>query len=96
MQAPSIIVIAGVVAHTHRQDACETSDPSPDGLPILPVLFTPRFSASLMSKSFFAVSRRTRPYPGSALLESGAARCGRVLVVVVLMWLLTGWALDWW
>lgn len=42
-----------------------------------------------------AASRR-RMYQGSALLDSSFQRFYRVLVVVVLMWLLSGWAMDWW
>lgn len=37
-----------------------------------------------------------RVYQGSALLHSAARRLGRVLVVVALMWLIAGWAMDWW
>lgn len=42
-----------------------------------------------------AASRR-RVYRGSALLDSCFQRFSRVLLVVALMWLLSGWAMDWW
>jgi hypothetical protein len=35
-------------------------------------------------------------YRGSALLASGAQRVFRVLLAVVFLWALTGWAMDWW
>ncbi|HLU14241.1 MAG TPA: hypothetical protein VKZ71_00240 [Burkholderiaceae bacterium] len=35
-------------------------------------------------------------YQGSALLYSSIQRVARVLVVVALMWLMAGWAMDWW
>lgn len=40
-------------------------------------------------------ARKTGGYRGSALLHSSAKRMLRVLLVVVLMWVLTGWALGW-
>ena len=40
---------------------------------------------------------RARPrYRGSALLASAPARVLRVLPVVLGVWLLCGWALEWW
>ena len=42
------------------------------------------------------VAPRRRIYRGSALLDSSVRRFLRVLVVVALMWLLSGWAMDWW
>ncbi|MBP6019463.1 MAG: hypothetical protein KA735_08220 [Burkholderiaceae bacterium] len=40
--------------------------------------------------------RSTRPYCGSALLDSSVARMARVLLAVLLLWALTGWAMGWW
>lgn len=40
--------------------------------------------------------RTKRAYQGSALLDSCFQRFFRVLLVVALMWLLSGWAMDWW
>jgi len=37
-----------------------------------------------------------RPYHGSALLASCWARVGQTALIVVLLWALAGWALQWW
>ncbi|HUH41204.1 MAG TPA: hypothetical protein VL024_10080 [Castellaniella sp.] len=39
---------------------------------------------------------RSRRYRGSALLLSAHQRMLRALLAVILLWLLTGWALQWW
>lgn|GEM_PF-4240861 len=39
--------------------------------------------------------RSTRTYSGSALLLSAAQRLAGTAVVIVLMWLLSAWALGW-
>lgn len=49
-----------------------------------------------MSRRFHAFTRRDAAYRGSALLQSSWQRMLQVLVIVVLMWTLTGWAMDWW
>ena len=49
-----------------------------------------------MLKSIVAPGSRTRAYRGSALLDSSVQRFLRVLMVVLLMWVLAGWAMDWW
>ncbi|NYT64645.1 hypothetical protein H0A58_01520 [Alcaligenaceae bacterium] len=40
--------------------------------------------------------RSTRPYRGSSLLDSALSRMVRVLLAVLLLWALTGWAMGWW
>lgn len=40
--------------------------------------------------------RRSRPYRGTALLTSSLARASRVLLAVMFLWMLTGWAMGWW
>ena len=50
-----------------------------------------------MLKAFAGRTRpRARSYQGSAMLDSYIQRFLRVLIVVVLMWALAGWAMDWW
>ena len=39
---------------------------------------------------------RPRPYRGSSLLLSAGQRMRRVALAVLFLWLLTGWALQWW
>lgn len=43
-----------------------------------------------------APAAASRPYRGSTLLASCAVRVTRVLVPVLLLWGLAGWAMDWW
>ncbi len=46
---------------------------------------------------FLPILRRRRAaYRGSAMLHSATARAARLLPVLLGLWLLTGWALDWW
>ncbi|MFA5520526.1 MAG: hypothetical protein WCY98_03125 [Castellaniella sp.] len=49
-----------------------------------------------MSVLASSVLRRRRRTGGSALLHSAAGRALRLLPVLAAMWLLVGWALDWW
>ncbi|HEX7386379.1 MAG TPA: hypothetical protein VF285_03760 [Castellaniella sp.] len=44
----------------------------------------------------FPLSPRSDRYRGSALLSSAGRRMGRVVLVVLGLWLLTGWAMQWW
>jgi hypothetical protein len=44
----------------------------------------------------FPLSSRSARYRGSSLLLSAGARMGRVALVVLGLWGLTGWALQWW
>lgn len=41
-------------------------------------------------------SRSDHRYRGSSLLLSAGRRAWRVAWAVLLLWLLTGWALQWW
>lgn len=44
----------------------------------------------------FPLASRSAPYRGSSLFWSAGARMARVAVVVAGLWLLIGWALQWW
>ena len=45
---------------------------------------------------FSLFSRRSAAYRGSALLASSWGRVLRMLLAVVFLWALTGWAMGWW
>lgn len=46
--------------------------------------------------SLASLFSRPGRYRGSSLLLSAAQRMRRVALAVLFLWLLTGWALQWW
>ena len=46
--------------------------------------------------SFVSLFSRPGRYRGSSLLLSAGQRMRRVALAVLFLWLLTGWALQWW
>ncbi|NYT62620.1 hypothetical protein H0A66_09885 [Alcaligenaceae bacterium] len=49
-----------------------------------------------MRPRFLSSHQEPQSYRGSALLASCAQRLAYMLVAVAWLWLLTGWAMEWW
>ncbi|MDS1140186.1 hypothetical protein RE432_07030 [Pusillimonas sp. SM2304] len=49
-----------------------------------------------MHRSPSSTAGGSRRYRGSALLSSSVQRMARVLLAVLFLWMLTGWAMGWW